>query len=484
VAVQRRITLPNNVSHPPAASWSRRYGQRHQLQRVEQFPLGITPPRKVRIYWRCDHWVLQWWEPSARQNLSQRIQGDLIAAISAAREIDQRLLECKSSGLVSRKLRHQQLVEKFLADLAARADAGQLQPRSTVRYTSALRHYLAFAEQPKISGKYPFAGNVDREFALAFGAFLAGRYVSPNGLAGTTTRLMKGAEFVWDAVRSMFQWAGDPDRGRVLAEHFRNPFLRRCGDRRRQEMDPFGDPDITVTMAAEFLGLCDAFQLRLFVPMIFYGLRAAEPCYLFWEYVDDAWLRVPCSPELNYTTKGKRDKRLPLVEPVRSVLLAQKQQQGLLLLRRAVVEQREKPPLLGSSLRELASELEKRCRSEQRASLRQKLRDALLWEAGGINYDQIDEEFRSIARQLRWPASATLKDFRHLFASSLTNAGMVEAYRQYLMGHATSSAAISAYTHLGKIGEHYQLVVEKEWSELTHAIEKVHGGRAGVLKVA
>jgi hypothetical protein len=98
-------------------------------------------------------------------------------------------------------------------------------------------------------------------------------------------------------------------------------------------------------MAVGLLRACDDYQLRLFATLIFYGLRAAEPTYLFGEHLDDQWLRVPCIPELGYTTKGKRDKRLPLFEPLKTMLGRAKP--GLLFVRRAVAEGREQCPLLG-----------------------------------------------------------------------------------------------------------------------------------------
>ena len=63
-------------------TWSQRYGERHRLVRLTQFPLGIRPPKRVRIYFRHDHHLLQWWDRTAKQNLSERVDGDLVAAIA------------------------------------------------------------------------------------------------------------------------------------------------------------------------------------------------------------------------------------------------------------------------------------------------------------------------------------------------------------------------------------------------------------------
>jgi DDE superfamily endonuclease len=84
-------------------------------------------------------------------------------------------------------------------------------------------------------------------------------------------------------------------------------------------------PVIGVTrlqVAGHLAKACDSYQLRLFVPMLLFGLRATEPCLLFREFLDSGWLRVPCLPELDYLTKGRRDKRFPqgLVGPITWVL--------------------------------------------------------------------------------------------------------------------------------------------------------------------
>ena len=80
------------------SSWSQRYGERHRLVRVEHFPDGITPPQKVRIYRRAQHFIIQWWDPRAQGNLSDRVNGDLVAAIARARQIEDRLTEFKAYG--------------------------------------------------------------------------------------------------------------------------------------------------------------------------------------------------------------------------------------------------------------------------------------------------------------------------------------------------------------------------------------------------
>src|SRR5580704_9614780 len=124
---------------------------------------------------------------------------------------------------------------------------------------------------------------------------------SPNG-----THLLQGnrRQIIISAVRAT-TFHPVPERGGLLPEGFRNPFLR-SGRRSSTPHDLAGEPDITVAMAEEFLQACDGFQLQLFAPMVLYGLRAGEPCLLFAEHVRDGWLKVPCIEALAYLTKGRR----------------------------------------------------------------------------------------------------------------------------------------------------------------------------------
>jgi hypothetical protein len=238
-----------------------------------------------------------------------------------------------------------------------------------------------------------------------------------------------------------------------------------------------------MAMAIVFVGVCDLYQLRLFVPLLFFGLRAAEPSFLFHEYLEGNWLRVPNNPDLAYQTKGRRDKGFPLIEDLAPfwALLCGGRRHGLLYERRAVVEGKQTVPWRGASLAELVQEFHRRCSSTgtltapQRAEVRAKL----LREAGGIGYDHIEAEFTSLAGKLNWPRQATLKDFRHLFCTTMASAALPEVYRRYLMGHAPERAAINAYTHLHDLRRHYAEAVHKEWQPLLDAILQ----RLGALRM-
>lgn len=457
------------------ASWSEKYGHKHRLDRVTDYPAGIQPLKKVRLYRRTDHFILQWWDPTAKANLSDRVDGDLVAAIMRAREIDERIVAFRSSGCGPRNVGHGKLVDAFLEDLNARADAGEIDPGTVRRYDSALRYYRRFAEQIHVEREYRQISRVDREFRLKFSAFLSGQMISSNGAEKTVRRPMKGQRFVLDAARAMFAWAADPERGGLLPEGFRNPFI---GKNRVNAVaaDRAIEPDITMPMAIDFIGACDPYQLKLFAPLILLGLRAAEPCFVFHEYRESGWLRVPCNLDLDYRTKGRRDKRFPLLPSMESIwtYVLGDASKGLVLCRRSVFEGREQPPLVGSSLTELVAEFRARCgqSSAVSAAVRREIRDMVLHDAGAVTYDQIEGEFHKIARRLGWPRSATVKDFRHLFSTMTENAGMPNDYRRYFMGQSAGRAPIVTYTHLDQLREQFSRAVENEWRPLIDALER------------
>ncbi|MCA9252016.1 MAG: hypothetical protein R3E58_02865 [Phycisphaerae bacterium] len=428
----------------------------------------------MRIYARNGHFLLQWWDPGAKGNLCERVDGDLIDALATARRVEQRLADLRTSNQTRQRISHDELVEGFLADVQKRADAGELSPSTAHRYRSALGHYLTFLDSSATAGKHTQVGQVDRQFALAFATFLSNLMVSPNGHPNSSKQRLRGQTFIVDTVRAMFEWAADHDRGNCLPEGFRNPFRKNALARPSQPVDPLATLDVNMDMVVEFVRLCDDYQRSLFVPILLYGLRASEPIFLFREHLDPDWLRVVCLPELEYLTKGRRDKRFPMMTIITDLwnLDATSPGVGLLYQRRRIVDGRESSPLLGWSLDQLKTEFGRRCIKQKAATAaaKQRVRDSIIRDAGGLTYDLINGEFHRIARQLGWPKTATLKDFRHLFASVLSDSGIPEPERRYLLGHAPSRDAITRYTHLFNLSEHYIGMVESHWSEVIEVL--------------
>lgn len=454
-------------------SWSQRYGTRHRFNRMTEFPQGLMPPKRVRIYHRSGGLLLQWWEPSEKKNVSQPIDGDLLTALAKAREIDERLETKSDSGARQQRFTLNNLIDRYLGDLEARVRAGDISIRTLERYRPALAHLERFALLPEIQRNFRKATSINRAFTLKFRAFLSSLSVSPNGHPNTKRQPMRSTSYVLDVSRALFEWASDPDRGALLPENFRNPFLRRFVRNQEPAAALESSPPITQEMAVEFLRAADDHAFHLFLPIVLFGLRATEPCYLFVEHLHDGWLDVPNIPDLRYVTKGRRSKRFPLPKDVERVFrrFIAGRKGGLLFRRRGVSAGGPDTPLFERALEELTKVFQIRIvDSGHDAAGQEVVRDRLLREAGGLTYDDIHAEFQRISHRLKWPRTATIKGFRHLFATTMTNAGMPEPYRKFFMGHAPGRDPIVGYTHLDRARHHLETALKSECSGMLRVV--------------
>lgn len=375
---------------------------------------------------------------------------------------------------MGRRLTHEEIVALFREDLNHRGNAATIALSTARRYGSALGHYLDYVRSPQTSVAYPLAMRVDRSFALGFSAFLGARMISRNGRIASDKVKMTGQDFVLDAVRTMFEWAADPERGNLMPAGFRNPFRRNVIERRRVAKDMTGDPDITVNMSAAFLNACDAWQLRLFSPVVFYGLRPSELIFLFQESLTETFLDVTCVESLGHMTKGRRNKRLPMFAPMYRLLRADCSAAAGLILRRRDVFASGEHPLFGGSRDKLVAEFEERCRTMRNGGAQaiQEIQRDVLSDAGAITYKIIQGEFAKIAKTLKWPRAATLKDFRHSCNTALANGGVPEHERRYLLGQHPGQGAIVVYTHLNKLTEHYMAACESELAPVLRVLRQ------------
>ncbi len=465
------MTGPSSAVTPAASkgrSWSERYGTLHSLQRITAFPLGITAPSKVRLYWRRDHYVMQWWDPGVKRTLSDRVNGDLVAALTRIREIEAKLHERGTSQTGRRRLSFVELLDSFERDLRQRADADEIDVRTVHRYQNALVYLRRFVSQPAIAAQYAHPGRVDREFVLQFLAFLKSQTVTRNGESEGTKRPLRSVDYVLETSHAALAWAADPERGALLDSSFRNPFRGQACAVRTRAPDPCTAPAITIEMAANWLQACDPYQRRLFTPLILFGLRAAELTWVLADDVDDQWFHVRCHPELEHLTKGLRDKKFPSGRLLPYISLPS-ENTALWLPRR------EFSPIAGGPLdsQGLQAEFHRRLASapQSNALTRRQVRNELLRDAGASDYDRIEQEFHRIARILNWPRQATLKGFRHLFATALENSGCPESYRRYFLGHSPGKSAIVTYTHLDQLERHYGRLLDGEFAPIMAVLE-------------
>lgn len=444
------------------ASWKTRYGEQHRLTRVSGKAIGVELPKRVRIYQRRDHYILQWWEPSESRNLNQRVDGDLIAAISVGRVVEERLENFRSAGAIGKRTGLMQVFDLYLADLQQRADAGQVATGTVRRYRSAIEHCKNFATQPRLQKNYPYAHQVDRQFQLKLACYLQ----QPDSKLGARS----SSQYVVDTCRAVFAWAADPARGNLLPQGFINPFVQQSDSATQVRNALIGEPDISIPMAADLIAACDDFQLPVFATILLYGLRPSELSFLFHELIDDQWFRVECLPELYYFTKGRRNKMFPRCQPINALLDSMgRTGPGLLFNNRLASAQPRR-----TTLPQTVLEYRRRCQQARlsTATVREQLRNQVLAENGWLDYDRIEGEFRILADRLAWPRNATLKDLRHLFSTSMENAGVPEFYRKFFMGQSPGRAPIVGYTHLNRLEEQYMKLLETEFAPIVAAINE------------
>jgi hypothetical protein len=76
-----------------------------------------------------------------------------------------------------------------------------------------------------------------------------------------------------------------------------------------------------------------------------------------------------------------------------------------------------------------------------------------------------------------------MKDFRHLFNTSMQNAGMPEFYRRYLLGQSPGRSALVNYTHLNDLQQQYTRAVESIYRLLLDAVkERLHLAEASTAE--
>jgi integrase len=447
--------------------WRDRYSNRHATKRLDpaQHP-GTQFPSRVRIYARGNpiySHILQWWSPQARKTQHLTLRGcDWVDALSKAREIDRSLDQVgRFEPPIRRRLQFVDLLDSYRAHLVRRADAGEITVATTRRYASDLDRFAAFVARSEVSARYPGPASIDEDFALEFMAYLK----HPNDREEYVRGVMPcTVDATIERADAMLRWAADPRAGRLLPPGFINPFAGR--PRPRHDRGPLlADPDITIKMAAEFLEACDDYALRLFAPVVLCGLRAAEPALMMYEHITDGkWLEVPNVPGLDYTTKGKISKVFPLLPLLEELLAppAETAPKGLVFLRRNAKPGMTAAPLLGSSLQVLVDEYGRRRETHDPAGAAGllRLRRRILREAGGLDYDDIYDEFRNVKDVLAWPEAATVKDFRHLFATTMENAGLTERYQKFFMGHSQGGDAIGCYRHINQLNDNFARLAE------------------------
>jgi integrase len=320
------------------------------------------------------------------------------------------------------------------------------------RYAAATEHLDRYADKEQLKNALSLR-------VTGFIEYLRRVDISPNGHANTARRKLrdKGVKYILETCRSMYR------------------FGVRCGHLPKQADNPFDDSGIgslrirdakpIFVFSAEqelaFFTVCDAWAFAVHFTLAKTGMRPGELVHLLIDDVDlkEGWLHVRGKSELGWTTKTNRDRRLPLVPELISLLsdIIGERGAGPLFLRASLFSNvssalpGNRTALATISRLRLGQEAQRLGRALTRVEAMRVYRG--VWrDAGAVDIDQIRTSLIRIAANLGLDATCP-KSWRHTFATLLQEGEVDPLVRQEVMGHAPSLRDQSAlgmtgvYTH-------------------------------------
>jgi integrase len=309
--------------------------------------------------------------------------------------------------------------------------------------------------------------------------------VAPNGHRNTAKRRLrdKGIRYILEICRSMYHFG---NRHGALPVSMANPSTR-FGLGRLRVRDA---KQVFVFDAAQELAFLSAATLWAFTihfTLAKTGLRPGELCHLLIEDLDltAGWLHVRGKPELGWSVKTGRDRRVPLLPEVVAVVriaVAGRAAGPVFLrerfdIRRNGVLTGDRTALAAAARRRLAALGAELGRTPTRDDAAECHR-AVWREAGAADVDRVRTTFLAAARRAGLPAAATCpKSWRHTFATLLQEANVDPLIRQETLGHKPASADASA---IGMTGVYTHTTPELQKREIDRALRL----RPDVLRLA
>ncbi len=167
------------------------------------------------------------------------------------------------------------------------------------------------------------------------------------------------------------------------------------------------DPAITLEIAAKFLTACDEWQRPVFAAILLWTEAVGTGLDLWTEL--HRRIRLDQMPELGYQTKGRRDKRVPILSAVEGLWFPQHSAtgQGLLFRRRQSVGTFSDT----SSYLDVVETYRDMISKVMSAAERQRIRKCLQRELGGVDYDTLEREFGAMVEATRLAANGHAQRF-------------------------------------------------------------------------
>jgi integrase len=351
------------------------------------------------------------------------------------------------------------------------------------RYRAATQHLENFvAQQPRQPRLHEARPD-------AFAVYLRNLEVAPNGHPHSAKRKLrdKGIQYILETCRSMFTFAL---KRRHLPPYVSNPFSELPLDRFKIE-DAKPIFVFTADTKLAFFKAASDWTFPIHFALAKTGLRVGELTHLLIEEVDldGGWLHVRNKTELGWRIKTGRERSVPLLQEVVSVLRAVigKRRAGPVFLREKLVG---KTPKLVGGRAELEAVLRDRIvaarargdtlgRADQQALARK-----VWWEAGEVKTDMVRKSFMRIMVSIGHPEATCPKSWRHSFATLLQDENVDPLIRQQTLGHKPTNGSglgmTGNYTHTRPETQRQQIEQAlRRWpASLAYAMERAQERRS------
>jgi integrase len=403
----------------------------------------------VTIYKRGGAYYLYYREGGSTQR--PRVDGNLAVARATASKVAAALADRRPSPIGHRRTSPEQMVAGYLDYIIS---VQKLALRTQDRYRAALERFLEFCKSARIVALDAVAESTVEDFVR----WLRGQTRARNGAATGKRDVYKlgGVKFILSTCRTAFNWAA---RRRMLPPYAENPFARFPIEKLR-DRDAGDDGSCVFTPAQEkaFFEACSDWQRGIFTTLAAYGLRVGELTHLLIEDVDlvAGSIAIRSKPELFWSVKSGRRRRVPLVPRIRELLeqLIGDRKAGIVFLNEKFLSGEVQPARSFASPRAFQAHLQKivadLVAADPNATERAKRGavKAFCRTMGQIPEKRVRGEFMKLTREIGCPEFTRAHDLRHLFSSRAQEAGMNPLMVQELLGHATLDMT-RRYTHLG-----------------------------------
>jgi integrase len=210
-----------------------------------------------------------------------------------------------------------------------------------------------------------------------------------------------------------------------------------------------------------FLQAADGWAFPIHLTLAKTGLRPGELIHLLIEDLDleQGWLRICNKPELGWRIKTRRERVVPLIDELITVLrrVIGDRQAGPVFLRQQFNLNHQRLASAGRDAlaRAVADRVQKtEEQTDQNLSRQQRAGVArTVWrDAGALRSDRIRQSFIRLAAATALTGASCPKSWRHSFATLLQDANVDPLIRQLTLGHAPTGSTdslgmTSVYTH-------------------------------------